>query len=112
MPLLPVRDTQINTLIDTSNDTCQRAGVERTKRTCNLPTRTVQLVREIASDYGLAPTQDALVELAVDELARRVRDEREAELWAGAAEDPEFRGEAAAIERAFGTADLETWPAQ
>ena len=86
--------------------------MNRVKRTYSLPARTVQLVKELAADYRLAPTQDAVVELAVDELARRERDRREAAVWAAAANDPEFRAEATALEEGFRTADLETWPAE
>jgi hypothetical protein len=45
----------------------------RTKRTYNLSSATVRRVREMAERYGVAPTQDAVVELAVDELERRLR---------------------------------------
>lgn len=106
------RNMSIDTLIDTHHGTCQDSVVDRLKRTYNLPARTVQLVRELASDYRLAPTQDAVVELAVDELARQVREAQEAETWAKAAADPGFMDEAAGIEREFRTADRETWPPQ
>jgi len=62
----------------------------RTKRTYNLPERTVVAVRELAATYGLASTQDGVIELAVDELARRLREETEGERWAEAAGDPTF----------------------
>lgn len=82
----------------------------RTKRTYNLPERTVRTVRELATAYGVAETQDGVVELAVDELARRLRDADEADRWAAAAEDPAFRAEALDIDAAYATADRETWP--
>lgn len=82
----------------------------RTKRTYNLPERTVRVVRELAASYGVASTQDGVIELAVDELARRLRDEQEAARWSEAAVDPAFREEAASIESAYRVADLETWP--
>jgi hypothetical protein len=41
----------------------------RTKRTYNLPERTVQAVRELAATNGVASTQDGVIKLAVDELA-------------------------------------------
>lgn len=59
----------------------------RTKRTYNLSQATVQRVREMAERYGVAPTQDAVVELAVDELERRLREEQEASAWEEAATD-------------------------
>jgi hypothetical protein len=86
--------------------------VARTKRTYNLPDRTVTLVRELSAGYGVADTQDAVVELAVDELARRLRESEEADVWATAPADPEFVSEVQAIEREFASADAETWPAE
>jgi hypothetical protein len=84
----------------------------RAKRTYNLPDHTVQLVRELSVEYGLADTQDGVVELAVDELARHVRDAEEAEAWAAAAVDPEFQEENRQTDREFAVADRETWPAE
>lgn len=84
----------------------------RAKRTYNLPDRTVRLVRELSVEYGLADTQDGVVELAVDELARHVRDAEEAKLWAAAALDPEFQKESRQTDREFAAADRETWPAE
>lgn len=83
----------------------------RTKRTYNLSAATVRRVREMAERYGVAPTQDAVVELAVDELERRLREEREASAWEAAAGDASFRGEVEEIEAAYRSADRETWPA-
>ena len=65
----------------------------------------------MAEKYGVAASQDAVVELAVDELERRLRDEREAVAWEEAASDPEFAAEAEAVEAAYRSADRETWPA-
>jgi hypothetical protein len=84
----------------------------RVKRTYNLDPRTVHAVRELADRYGLAASQDAVVELAVDELQRRVSDREEADAWERAAVDPTFRAESAGIERAYARADRETWPAE
>jgi hypothetical protein len=81
------------------------------KRTYNLAPRTVRAVRELADDYHAAPTQDAVVELAVDELQRRLREVAEASAWETAGADPGFIGEVAEMEEAFATADRETWPA-
>jgi hypothetical protein len=61
--------------------------------------------------YHAAPTQDAVVELAVSELARRLRDEAEAVSWEAASSDPAFVAEAAEMEVAYRGADRETWPA-
>ena len=79
----------------------------RTKRTYNLSTATVRRVREMAEQYGIAPTQDAVVELAVDELERRLREEREASVWEEAATDPELTE----LDAAYRSADRGTWPA-
>ena len=79
----------------------------RTKRTYNLSTATVRRVREMAEQYGIAPTQDAVVELAVDELERRLREEREASVWEEAATDRELTE----LDTAYRSADRETWPA-
>lgn len=81
------------------------------KRTYNLTPATVRAVRELADEYHAAPTQDAVVELAVAELARRLRDEQEARVWEEANSDPDFIGEAQEIENAYRGADRETWPA-
>ena len=83
----------------------------RVKRTYNLQPSTVRRVREMTERYGVAPSQDAVVELAVDELERRLREAREAEQWESAATDAEFRGEVEELEAAYRSADRETWPA-
>jgi hypothetical protein len=51
-----------------------------------------------------------VIELAVDELARRLREDAEGERWAEAAADAAFRGEAADLAAACATAGRETWP--
>ncbi len=83
----------------------------RVKRTYNLDASTVKRVREMAERYGVAPSQDAVVELAVDELARRLRDDAEGATWERAASDPGFGAEASELESAYRSADRETWPA-
>lgn len=79
----------------------------RMKRTYNLAPSTVRSVREMAEEFRVAPSQDAVIELAVDELERRLRDQREGDLWERAASDPEM----AEFERAYQSADRESWPA-
>jgi hypothetical protein len=81
------------------------------KRTYNLTAATVRAVRELADEYHAAPTQDAVIELAVDELQRRLRDAAETSAWETASGDAAFTGEAREVEEAFATADRETWPA-
>ena len=82
----------------------------RTKRTYNLDPETVRRVRELSEAYGVAPSQDAVIELAVGELDRRLRDAREAETWAEAAADPVAQAESAGLDAAYAFADAETWP--
>jgi hypothetical protein len=84
---------------------------DRMKRTYNLSSETVRRVREMAEHYGVAASQDAVVELAVDELERRLRDQREADAWEAAAADPGFSAETRDLEGAYLSADRETWPA-
>lgn len=83
----------------------------RVKRTYNLSAGTVRRVREMAEQYGVAASQDAVIELAVDELERHLRDAEEGEAWEQAASDPEYRADAGDLEAAYRTADRETWPA-
>ena len=82
----------------------------RVKRTYNLSEETVKRVREMAERYAVASSQDAVIELAVDELERRLRDDREADAWASAATDRAFVSESRGLEAAYRTADRETWP--
>jgi hypothetical protein len=83
----------------------------KVKRTYNLSEHTVRRVREISDRYGLARSQDAVVELAVDELERQLKYAEETGMWAAAADDPEFRDEVRELETSFRSADHETWPA-
>ena len=80
----------------------------RVKRTYNLNTETVRRVRELAADYGVADTQDRVVEIAIDGLYREKRDAEEAALWATAARDPEFNREMADVREAIDRDD--GWP--
>ena len=83
----------------------------RVKRTYNLDPRTVRAVRELADRYEVASSQDAVVELAVDELRRLVAEREESATWERAGADPAFVAEAEEWEGAFRAADGETWPA-
>lgn len=80
----------------------------RTKRTYRVSARTQARVRELASRYGVAGSQDAVVEAAVDRLYREVEAQAEADRWAAAAADPEFRAEVLDLARRFD--DAEAWP--
>ena len=81
----------------------------RSKRTYRLSTRAQARVREMAGEYGVGGSQDAVVEIAVDRLYREVEAAAEARRWAAAAEDPAFTGEVEELAREF--AELEAWPA-
>jgi predicted kinase len=87
-----------------------RSMTGKVKRTYNLAPSTVRRVRELAEEYAVAPSQDAVIELAIDELDRRLLEQREADAWAAAASDPEVQREIGAVERSYRTADAETWP--
>lgn len=81
----------------------------RTKRTYNLSRTTVDRVRELAERYGLARSQDAIVEVAVDRLYRDIQAEHEATLWAESKSDVDFQAEMRWLAAAY--RDRETWPA-
>lgn len=81
---------------------------KRTKRTYNLALPTIRRVRELSETYGAAPTQDAVVDLAVERLYLELREQAEGERWAAAAADPEFRAEMREIGRDLRYA--ESWP--
>ena len=81
----------------------------RMKRTYNLDESTVRHVREMSAEYGLANSQDAVVELAVERLYRDALDRVESVRWAAAAVDPAFVAEMREV-----AADLDgedAWPA-
>lgn len=80
------------------------------KRTYDLAPATVRLVRDLTEDHAVAPTEDAVIELAVAEMDRALRELREGDAWAAAVADPDFVGETAQVEAAYGAADMETWP--
>lgn len=80
----------------------------RVKRTYNLDEATVRHVREMSSEYCVADSQDAVVELAVERLYRDAIDRAEAERWAAAATDPTFLDEMRTI--ASDLDEPEGWP--
>ena len=79
------------------------------KRTYNLSPLTVGLVRRLAKESHVAPTQDAVVEAAIQSLGRRVRDEEHARQFAVCARDPEFQREMAEIAAEFEVDDRAAW---
>lgn len=80
----------------------------RVKRTYNLHPSTLRRVRELAEHYGAAPTQDGVVELAVERLYHEASARAEAERWSAAADDPAFKTEVSAIADVYD--QPETWP--
>jgi hypothetical protein len=80
----------------------------RVKRTYNLSTETIRRVRELASEYGVADSQDRVVELAVERFYGQQRATEEAALWAEAADDDAFQREVAFIREAYD--DRDVWP--
>lgn len=82
----------------------------RVKRTYNLSSEIVRKVKDLVEEGHLAPSQDALVEMALEDFFRARRDAEEAQIWAAAARDPELAEEAAELEAEFRTAEGETWP--
>ena len=84
----------MNVRIDTSNARARIASMStRTKRTYNLSPEAVAHVRDLAARGDLAPSQDAVVEMAIEQLYREVRDREEAIAWSRAASDQGFRRE-------------------
>jgi hypothetical protein len=81
----------------------------KTKRTYNISREAVAVVKRLVEERHLAPSQDALVEQAITELARRIRDADDARLWQGAANDADFQAEARQIDAEFGGDDLHAW---
>lgn len=81
---------------------------KRTKRTYNLAEPTVRRVRELSETYGAAPTQDAVVDLAVERLYLELRERAEASRWSEAAADPDFGAETREIRNDLRYA--ESWP--
>jgi hypothetical protein len=82
----------------------------KVKRTYNLSAETVSAVRELVERDHVAPSQDALVEMALRDFLLTVQHAEEACLFAQAAVDPELTAESALLEAEFKTADRETWP--
>lgn len=80
----------------------------RTKRTYNLAAPTVHRVRELSERYHASPTQDGVVDLAVERLYLEMLEQAEGERWAAAAKDPDFRREMRDIGEDLRYA--ESWP--
>jgi hypothetical protein len=81
----------------------------RTKRTYNISSEAVATVKRLVEERHLAPSQDALVERAIAELARRVCDADDARLWQEAGADAGFQAEADQVDAEFSSDDLRAW---
>jgi len=81
----------------------------KTKRTYNLSPDAVATVKRLVEEQHIAASQDALVEQAITELARRVRDAEDARLWEQAGINPEFQAEASRLDVEFMQDDLRAW---
>jgi hypothetical protein len=73
----------------------------KTKRTYTISVEADATVKRLVEEHHLATSHDALVELAIIELERRIREPDEARLWAAAASDPVFLREVEQIESEF-----------
>jgi len=84
----------------------------RTKRTYNLAEPTIRRVRELSEVYGAAPTQDGVVDLAVERLYLELRQAAEAAQWTHAATDSKFEREMREVDRDLRWAEsgAESWP--
>ena len=65
----------------------------KVKRTYILSPAAIATVKRLVEVDHVAPSQDALVEHAIAELDRLVRDARDARLWSQAPHDPAFQAE-------------------
>lgn len=81
----------------------------KSKRTYNISSEAIAAVKRLVEDRHAAPTQDALVEQAIMELERRIRDADDARLWEQAAGDRGFRDEARRLDDEFVADDRRAW---
>jgi len=84
--------------------------VVKVTRTYRLPISTVEAVRYLVERHKLAATQDAVVEMAIEDLAMAARHADEAREFAANREDHELRVEVDHLERDFAPLDVESWP--
>lgn len=80
----------------------------KVKRTYNLSEDAISIAKHLV-ELHVAPSQDAVVERAIREMDRMVRNASEADLWAQAARDPEFRQELVELDKLFAPDDTEAW---
>ena len=79
------------------------------KRSYNLSPDAIVTVRRLVEVDHLASTEDALVEQAIAELDRTVRDVRDTQLWGVATLDAEFQAELAHIDVELPTDNPARW---
>jgi hypothetical protein len=82
----------------------------KVKRTHYLSETTVAAVRDLVEREHIAPSQDALVEMALADFFMALRYREEARRFDEARDDPEIAAEVALLEQEFRGADHETWP--
>lgn len=78
------------------------------KRTYNLSPESIDQVRRLVGEAGLADSQDGIVELAIERLYREVRDRDETTTWSRAAHDEAFLAEVRELDAVY--AATEGWP--
>jgi hypothetical protein len=78
----------------------------RIKRTYNLSPDAIAAVMRLVEVDHVAATQDALVEYAIAELDRYIRDAHDAQLWSESLLDMEFQAELVQIERDLSPFDI------
>ena len=81
----------------------------KTKRTYRLSNESIATVKRLAEVDHVAETQDGVVDRAIQELDRSIRDSREAQLWAKAATDQGFLAEAALIDSSYAPDEKQAW---
>ena len=81
----------------------------RIKRTYNLSPAAIATVKRLVEVDHVAATQDALVEHAITELDRIVRDGHDARLWVEMALDAEFQAELVQIDTDLPNDDPARW---
>jgi hypothetical protein len=79
------------------------------KRTYNISEEAVATVQRLVKERHLAPSQDALVEQAIIEFARRIRDADDARQWQEAGSDVRFGAESEQLDAEFARDDLRAW---
>lgn len=81
----------------------------KTKRTYNISPEAIATVKRLVEQRHLAPSQDALIEQAIADFARRVRDVDDAQLWEVAGADSQFQAEMETLDVEFIRDDLRSW---